>query len=138
MDLRLWAEAADTTEDRIEVEVYVRNFSDRIQVFDARLAGLTFCGASGIPYFQIVNNPPESVGRFELAPRQERCFRQDVSRFFANADSLEDAVSCELAYWNDGSMIRTNPLTIEVQALRDDITRSNSAKNSSGDSSCMA
>lgn len=113
MSLRLWAEGAGATDGRIEVEIYVQNCGDSVTVFDARLAGLTFRGASGIAYFQVANDAPESIGRFELAPRQERCFRQDVSWFFQNTAPIEDAVSCELAYWNDGSMIRTNPLAIE-------------------------
>jgi hypothetical protein len=109
----LWAEAPPVQPaGPVLLEVYVSNPGAALAVFAARLAGVTFRGASGIVLLQVDATPECAAVRIELGPGQTRAFLQDVSFAFHELRRLEDAAGCDLAYWQAGALLRTNVVAL--------------------------
>ncbi len=112
----LWAEAPPAQPaGRFLLDVYVSNMGPTQAVFQARLAGFTFRGASEIVLMQIDAPPGGAAVRIELGPGQTRGFLQDVGFAFGNLERVEDATGVELAYWQSGRLYRSNPVALRVE-----------------------
>jgi hypothetical protein len=115
-EFRVWAEAPPVeTAGRVILDVFVSNPGAALAVFAARLAGITFRGASGIVLLQVDAPAALAAGRIELGPGQTRGFLQDVGFAFGESERLEDAAGCELVYWQAGALVRSNVVSLRVE-----------------------